>query len=141
MAFSQFPRAVHPLRQPLGSHIDTWADDQRPKRKASGRTCGSNLKAPLVAFPMEYFKGIKVFWVPSLRLHTHFSSTTLIMIFSVIWIFFQMTLLMIKFISIVMDDGWVHPLAKILLSLINNLWLNIVMDDSNLDDKSLGRWQ
>ena len=30
---------------------------------------------------------------------------------------------------IVMDNGWVHPLPKILPSLVINLWWKIVMDD------------
>jgi hypothetical protein len=54
---------------------------------------------------------------------------------------FWMKLLMNKRTYIVMNDGWVHPLAKTLLSLANNLWWNIVMDDWNLDEKSLGKWQ
>jgi hypothetical protein len=37
-----------------------------------------------------------------------------------------------------MDDGWVHPLAKTLPSIVNNLWWNIVMDEWNLDEKSIG---
>ena len=36
-----------------------------------------------------------------------------------------------------MDDGWVHPLAQSLPSLINNMGWNIVMDDSNLDENHL----
>jgi hypothetical protein len=40
-----------------------------------------------------------------------------------------------------MNDGWVHPLAKILPSLVGNLWWNIVMDDSNLDEETLDKWQ
>ena len=46
------------------------------------------------------------------------SSTALNMIFSVKWYFcvtmiaFRMTLLMSKWTNFVMDDGWVHPLAK-----------------------------
>ena len=39
-----------------------------------------------------------------------------------------------------MDDGWVHSLAKTLSSLGNNLWWNIVMDDLNLNEKSLDKW-
>ena len=43
---------------------------------------------------------------------------------------------------LVMDDGWVHPLAKTLPSLVNNLWWNVAMDDWSLDEKSLGKkWQ
>ena len=51
-----------------------------------------------------------------------------------------MTLLMNKWANISMDDGWVYPLAKNLPSFVNNLWWNIVMDDWNLDEKSLGKW-
>ena len=41
-----------------------------------------------------------------------------------------MALLMNKWIDIiVIDDEWVHPLAKILPALVNNLWWSIVMDD------------
>ena len=36
---------------------------------------------------------------------------------------------------------WVHPLAITLTSLVSSLWWNIVMDDCNLDDKPLGKWQ
>ena len=39
-----------------------------------------------------------------------------------------------KWTNIVMDDGWVHPLAITLASLVSNLWWNIVMDDWNLDE-------
>ena len=46
-----------------------------------------------------------------------------------------------KFTNIVMDDGWVHPLANTLPSLVNNLWWNIVMHDWNLGEKSLDKWQ
>ena len=72
--------------------------------------------------------------------------TTLKMIFSVV-VFnvametFQMTVLMNKWTNTVMDDGWVHSLAKPLPSLVNNLWWNIVMDDWNFDEKSLGEWK
>ena len=53
-----------------------------------------------------------------------------------------MTLLMDDWRTIVVDDGWVHPLAKALPSpLIGNLWWNIVTDDWNLDEKSLDKWQ
>ena len=51
-----------------------------------------------------------------------------------------MTLLMNEFIKIVMDDGWVHPMAKTLPTLVVDLWWNIVMDDQNLDEKSYGKW-
>ena len=40
-----------------------------------------------------------------------------------------------------MDDGWVHPLAKTLSSLVNNLWWNIVMVACNMDEKTLSKWQ
>ena len=39
------------------------------------------------------------------------------------------------------DDGWVHPLAKTLPSLVTNFRWSIVMDDWNLDEKSLGTRQ
>ena len=48
---------------------------------------------------------------------------------------------MSKVWNIVMGDGWVHPLAKTLPSLVNNLWWNIAMGDWNLDEKSLGKRQ
>ena len=69
--------------------------------------------------------------------------TTLNMIFSVTMITFQMTLLMNKFANVnnVMDDGWVHSLAKTLPSLVNNLWWNIITNDWNLDEKPLSKWQ
>ena len=51
-----------------------------------------------------------------------------------------MTLLMKKWTNIVMDDGWICPLAKTLPSLVNNLWWNVVMDDWILDEKSFGKW-
>jgi hypothetical protein len=44
---------------------------------------------------------------------------------------FRMTLLMNKRTNLVMDDGWVHPMAKTLPSLVRNLWQNIVMDAWN----------
>ena len=40
-----------------------------------------------------------------------------------------------------MDDGWVHPFAKTMPSLVNNLSWDIVMDDWDLDEKTLGKWQ
>ena len=46
-----------------------------------------------------------------------------------------------KFTNAVINDAWVHPLAKTLLSLVNNLWLTIVTDDWILIEKSLGKWQ
>ena len=42
-----------------------------------------------------------------------------------------------EFPNIVMDDGWFHPLAKTLPSLVNNLWWNIGIGDWNLDDNTL----
>ena len=39
--------------------------------------------------------------------------------------------------QIVMDDGWVHALAKTLPPFVSNLWWNIVMDDWNLDENHL----
>ena len=45
-----------------------------------------------------------------------------------------MTLTMNKFTNIVMNDGWVHPLAKPFF-IINNLWWNIAMDKWKLDEK------
>ena len=57
-------------------------------------------------------------------------------------VIFWMTLLKNKWPNIVMNDGRVHPLAwKVLPSLINNLWWSIIMDDQDLDKKSLGKWQ
>ena len=40
-----------------------------------------------------------------------------------------------------MDDEWVHPLAKTLPSLVTNLWWKIVMDDQDLDENSIDKWQ
>ena len=37
--------------------------------------------------------------------------------------------------NIVMDDGWVHPLANILSSFVINFWWDIVMKDRNSDGK------
>ena len=42
--------------------------------------------------------------------------------------------------NIVMDDGRVHPLAKTLPSLVNNLWWYSIMRNGNLDEKTLGEW-
>ena len=36
-----------------------------------------------------------------------------------------------------MNDGQVRHLAKIMPSLVNNLWWDIVMDDWNLDENSI----
>ena len=52
-----------------------------------------------------------------------------------------MTLLMNKWTNFVMDDGRVHPLAKTLPSPVNKLCWSSVMDDWNLDDKPLAKWQ
>ena len=46
-----------------------------------------------------------------------------------------------KWTTKAMDDGWVHPLAKTLPSLLNYLWWNIVMGDWNVDEILLGKWQ
>ena len=56
------------------------------------------------------------------------------MVFYVIMVAFRMTLHMNKWMDIVMDDGWVHPLAETLSSIVNNLRCNIVMDDRDLDE-------
>ena len=40
-----------------------------------------------------------------------------------------------------MDDGRVHPLARTPPSHVINLWWNIVIDDWNMNEKSLGQWQ
>ena len=53
---------------------------------------------------------------------------------------FWMTLFLNKWTNTIMDGGWVRPPAKTLPSLVNILWWNIVMDDWNLDEKSLGKW-
>ena len=52
-----------------------------------------------------------------------------------------MTLFMKQWTNIVMNIGWVHPLAKTMSSLVANLWWNIVMDDWKLDEKSTGKWR
>ena len=49
--------------------------------------------------------------------------------FNVNMVTFWMTLLMNKFTNIVMNDGWVHPLAKTYLLLSATCDENIVMDD------------
>ena len=72
--------------------------------------------------------------------------TTLNMIFSVIWYFYVTMVtswmtLMHKWTNGVMDGGWVHPLAKTLPCLAINLWFNTVVDDENLDEESLQKWQ
>jgi len=63
------------------------------------------------------------------------------MVFYATMLTFRKMFLMNKFTNIVIDDGWVHPLAQSLPSLVNNLWWNIVMDDWNLNEESLGEWQ
>ena len=62
------------------------------------------------------------------------------MLFYVTMVTFRMTLCMNKWTNNVMDDGRVHPLAKPLPPLVGNLWSNIIMDDWNLDEKSLSKW-
>ena len=57
------------------------------------------------------------------------------MVFIVTMATFWMTLLRNKWTNTVMDDGWVHSLAKALPSFVSNLWWNIVMDAWNLDEK------
>ena len=56
------------------------------------------------------------------------------MVFYVTMVIFPMTLRMNKWTNTVTNDGWVHPSAKTLHSLVNKLWWNIVMDDCNLDE-------
>ena len=46
-----------------------------------------------------------------------------------------------KWTEIVMTMDEFRKLAKTLPSLVGNLWLNIVMNDWNLDEKLLGKWQ
>ena len=73
--------------------------------------------------------------------------TTWNMIFSVVWclmslwLTFRVKFLMKKRTNIVVNDGGVHPLARTLLSLVSNLWWNIVMKDWDSDEKSLGKSQ
>ena len=69
------------------------------------------------------------------------------MLFNIVWYLMSLddnildhTLLMNKFTNMIMHDGRVHPLAKFLPSLVNNLWWKIVIDDWNLNEKSLGKW-
>ena len=59
------------------------------------------------------------------------------MVLMVIMVTFWMTLLVNKWTNIVTDDERVHPLAKTLPPLVNNLWWNIVMDAWNLDENHL----
>jgi hypothetical protein len=61
------------------------------------------------------------------------------MVFYVTMVVFGMTLLMNRWTNVVVDNGWVHPLAKTLPSLVNNLWWNIVTDDWNFDEKHIGK--
>ena len=63
------------------------------------------------------------------------------MVFSITMVTFRMTPIMNKFTDIVMHDGWFAPLPKTLTSLVKILWQNIVMDDWNLDEKSLSKRQ
>ena len=62
----------------------------------------------------------------------------LVWVFSVIVVPFHWQFFGTKWTNIVTDDGWIHPLAKTMPSLVNNLWWNIVMDVWSLDDESLG---
>jgi hypothetical protein len=50
-------------------------------------------------------------------------------VFYVTMVTFWTTLLMNKWSNIVMDDGRVHSLAKILPFFVKNLWWNIIMHD------------
>ena len=60
------------------------------------------------------------------------------MVVNVSMVTFRMTLLMNKWTNIVMDDGWVPPLAETLPSLVSIVWWNIiVMGDYNLDENQL----
>ena len=43
--------------------------------------------------------------------------------------------------NVVIDDKWVHPLAKTLHSLVSNFWWNTTMDNWNLDENIFGKWQ
>ena len=63
------------------------------------------------------------------------------MVFSITMVTFRMTPIMNKFTDIVMHDGWFAPLPKTLTSLVKILWQNIVMDDWNLDEKSISKRQ
>ena len=63
------------------------------------------------------------------------------MVFYVTIVTSEMMLPMNKWINIVVDDDWVHPLAQTLPSLVNNLRWNIVMDDWNLDENPLDKGQ
>jgi hypothetical protein len=58
------------------------------------------------------------------------------MVFSVTMVTFRMRLLMYKWTITIMDDGRVHPSAKIPPSRVNNLRWSILMDDWNLDKKN-----
>ena len=80
----------------------------------------------------------------STKSHVSLQKTTLNIILSVIWYFMSPRYFFgwhLLWRSVQMDDGWVHPLAKTLPSLVTNLWWNIVMDDWHLDEKPLGKWQ
>jgi hypothetical protein len=63
------------------------------------------------------------------------------MVFNVTMVSFWMTLSSNKWTNIVMDVGWVHPPANSLPSLVRNLWWTIVMNDWNLEEKPLDKWQ
>ena len=53
-------------------------------------------------------------------------------------VMFWMTFFMDMWPNIVMDGRLVHPLAKNLASFASNFWWNIIMDNWDLDEKSLG---
>ena len=74
-------------------------------------------------------------WAPCMKIFSHLLQnfghwviTTLNMILycheicHVTMVTFWMTLIMNKWMNIVIDDGWVHPLARTLPSLVSNLW-------------------
>ena len=44
-----------------------------------------------------------------------------------------------KWMDIVMDDGWVHLVAKTPALFIGNLWWNIIMGNWELDEKKKPR--
>ena len=48
----------------------------------------------------------------------------------------RMPIIMNEWINIIMYDGWFHPLARTLPSLVSNLWWSIVMD-WNLENNHL----
>ena len=74
--------------------------------------------------------------------------TTLYIYMRYIWYLVSVTMVTIwmafftyEWTNIIVDDGWVHPAAKTLSSLVRNWLWNIVMDDWKLDEKSLDKWQ